>query len=44
MKSADKPSRSGVRDRLSDEVLLMHIKAIHAEVKGEYGWPMMAGE
>ena len=29
---------------MSDEVLLVHIKAIHAEVKGEYGWPRMAWE
>ena len=32
---AGKPS-SG---RLSDDALLVHIKAIHAEVRGEYGWP-----
>ena len=25
--------------RLSDDALLVHIKAIHAEVRGEYGWP-----
>ena len=25
--------------RLSNEALLAHIRAIHAEVKGEYGWP-----
>ena len=25
--------------RHSDEALLAHIRAIHAEVKGEYGWP-----
>ncbi|KWO83480.1 integrase [Burkholderia ubonensis] len=31
----DKPQRS----RVSDDALLAHIKAIHAEVKGEYGWP-----
>ena len=43
-KGADKPGRSAVRNRLSDEVLLVHIKAIHAEVKGEYGWPRMARE
>ena len=43
-KGSDKPSRSGARDRLSDEVLLVHIKAIHTEVKGEYGWPRMARE
>lgn len=33
----DKPRRS----RVSDDALLAHIKAIHAEVKGEYGWPRM---
>nr|WP_175962623.1 IS3 family transposase [Burkholderia pyrrocinia] len=33
----DKPRRSGV----SDDALLAHIKAIHAQVKGEYGWPRM---
>jgi transposase InsO family protein len=26
---------------MSDEALLTHIRAIHAEVKGEYGWPKM---
>ncbi|WP_088579964.1 IS3 family transposase [Burkholderia ubonensis] len=31
----DKPQRS----RVSDDALLAHIKTIHAEVKGEYGWP-----
>ena len=25
--------------RLSNEALLAHIRAIHAQVKGEYGWP-----
>jgi putative transposase len=30
--------------RLSDEALLAHIRAIHAEVKGEYGWPRMHKE
>lgn len=29
---------------LSDEALLAHIRAIHAEVKGEYGWPRMHKE
>lgn len=33
----DKPQRS----RVGDDALLAHIKAIHAEVKGEYGWPRM---
>jgi putative transposase len=32
------PSRPG-GGRLSNEALLAHIRAIHAEVKGEYGWP-----
>ncbi len=26
---------------MSDEALLTHIRAIHAQVKGEYGWPKM---
>ena len=30
--------------RHSDEALLVHIGAIHAEVKGEYGWPRMHKE
>jgi putative transposase len=29
------------RNRLSNDTLLVNIKAIHAEVKGEYGWPRM---
>ena len=32
------PSKPG-GGRLSNEALLAHIRAIHAEVKGEYGWP-----
>jgi transposase InsO family protein len=43
-RDADKPSKPGANKRLSDEVLLVHIKAIHAEVKGEYGWPRMFKE
>lgn len=31
----------GPAGRHSDEALLAHIRAIHAEVKGEYGWPRM---
>jgi transposase InsO family protein len=27
------------RKRISNDALLVHIKAIHAETKGEYGWP-----
>ena len=37
----DKPSKPGVHQRMSDEALLTHIRAIHAEVRGEYGWPKM---
>ena len=33
----DKPRRS----RVSDDALLAYIKAIHLQVKGEYGWPRM---
>ena len=29
----------GPGGRHSDEAVLTHIRAIHAEVKGEYGWP-----
>ena len=34
----------GSPGRISDTALLVHIKAIHAEVKGEYGWPRMFKE
>ncbi|MBN0016828.1 IS3 family transposase, partial [Pseudomonas aeruginosa] len=30
--------------RCSDELALAHIRAIHAELKGEYGWPRMYKE
>ena len=30
--------------RHSDEALLAYMRAIHAEVKGEYGWPRMHKE
>lgn len=40
-KGASKPSKPGANRRISDEALLVHIKAIHAEVKQEYGWPKM---
>lgn len=36
------PSRPG--GRLNDEALLAYIRAIHAEVKGEYGAPRMHKE
>ena len=37
------PSRPG-SGRLSDEALLAHMRAIHAEVRQEYGWPRMTKE
>ncbi len=37
-KAAKKPSKPHA-GRVSNDALLTHIKAIHAEVKGEYGWP-----
>lgn len=40
-KDTNKPSKPEVSKRISDEALLVHIKAIHAEVKQEYGWPKM---
>lgn len=36
-----KPSQPGANKRLGDEALLVQIRAIHAEVKQEYGWPRM---
>jgi Transposase and inactivated derivatives len=39
-RDARKPSRPG-SGRLSDEVLLVHMRAIHAEMGQEYGWPRM---
>ena len=35
----DPKASSGKGRRLSDEAVLVHIKAAHAESKGEYGWP-----
>lgn len=29
----------GQRRRLSDDALLVHIKAVHAETRSSYGWP-----
>lgn len=37
-KGSKQPSGPGKRG-MSDDALLAHIKSIHAEVKGEYGWP-----
>ena len=35
----DPKASSGTRPRLSDEAVLVPIKAAHAASKGEYGWP-----
>ena len=43
-KAAEKPSKAGSGRRLSDEAVLTHIRAVHAEVRQEYGWPRMAKE
>jgi hypothetical protein len=40
-KDTAKASRAGTSKRITGEALLIHIKAIHVEVKGEYGWPRM---
>ena len=40
----DAPGHGGPARRYSDEALLAHIRAIHAQVKGEYGWPRMHKE
>jgi putative transposase len=37
-KANKEPSRPGKRS-MSNDALLAHIKSIHAQVKGEYGWP-----
>jgi hypothetical protein len=36
---SSKPSEPNAHKRISDEALLVRIRAIHAEVKREYGWP-----
>ena len=36
----ERPSQPGA-GRIGNEALLAHIRAIHAEVKQEYGWPRM---
>ena len=38
-----RPSLPG-SGRLGDEALLAHLRAIHAEVRQEYGWPRMTKE
>ena len=37
-RATDRPSPPGA-GRVGNEALLAHMRAIHAEVKGEYGWP-----
>jgi len=37
-------TRPGSGGRQSDEAVLAHLRAIHAEVKQEYGWPRMHKE
>jgi transposase InsO family protein len=39
-----KAKRTGSPGRYSDEALLTHMRAIHAEVKQEYGWPRVHKE
>ena len=34
----------GPRRSLGDEAVLAHIRAIHAQLRGEYGWPRMRKE
>lgn len=41
LRGADKGDKKSVRQGISNDALLAHIKAIHAQVKGEYGWPRM---
>ena len=36
-KDCTKPSRPGANKRISDKALLVYIKAVHAEIKEEYG-------
>jgi putative transposase len=34
-------TRIAQRRRLTDEALLVHIRAVHAETRGAYGWPRL---
>jgi len=43
-KGSAKPSSPQTGGRISNEALLAHVRAIHAEVRQEYGWPRMAKE
>jgi transposase InsO family protein len=39
VRKADQGPNKPVRRSIGNDALLAHIKAIHAQVKGEYGWP-----
>jgi transposase InsO family protein len=41
LRSSDKNDKKTKRRGASNDALLAHIRAIHAQVKGEYGWPRM---
>ncbi len=43
-KVLEQPKKVVQPENLSNEALLAHIKAIHAEVKQEYGWPRITKE
>ena len=40
----DKARNTGPGGRISDDALLVHMRAIYAETKGEYGWPRVCKE
>ena len=41
LRLATNDGRKSGSNRISDDALLAHIKALHVQVKGEYGWPRM---
>lgn len=43
-RKARQHKRHGQRCHLSDDALLVHIMAIHAETRGRYGWPRICKE
>ena len=43
-KGADRPFRPCTNNRVSSKALTDHIRAIHAKVKQQYGWPNMYEE
>ncbi len=42
--AAGRRPEGGHRRGHSDEALLAHVRAIHQELRGEYGWPRMHKE